>query len=248
MKPFALVTGCSRGIGAATVRELLARGWEVLGISRRLDNEHEGLEDFHHQRLDLADLETTSVYLTGAFHEIARLEERPRVGLVNNAGRLNPVGPLSRVGLREFDAALRMNAAVPAWLSGHIAGAVTQAPCRIVSLSSGAATSAYPGWGAYCASKAALRMTDEVLAIELEEFDELAGRDTRVFSFAPGVVATGMQEQIRSVKVEDFPRRERFEELHRDGLLVAPEGPALQIVELLESGAGPRHQVMRFQA
>ena len=182
MKPFALVTGCSRGIGSATVRELLARGWEVLGVSRRQDCEFQEAEGFHHQRLDLTDFETTSVYFTGVFHEVARLADRPRVGLVNNAGRLNPVGPLSRVGLRELDAALRINAAVPTWLAGHFAGAVPKAPCRIVSLSSGAATNGYPGWGAYCAGKAALRMADEVLAVELEEFDELAGRDVRVFT------------------------------------------------------------------
>lgn len=248
MKAFALVTGCSRGIGAATVRELLERGWEVLGISRRSDFEHQDSVGFHHQSLDLADLASTSAYFTGAFHELARLDERPRVGLVNNAGRIDPVGPLSRVDLREFDAALRLNAAVPAWLAGQIARAVTRAPCRIVSLSSGAATSAYPGWGAYCASKSALRMADEVLALELDEFDELAGRDTRVFSFAPGVVATQMQEQIRAAELADFPRRERFEELHRDGMLVDPEGPAQQIAELLESGAGPRHQTLRYQA
>jgi len=247
MKPFALVTGCSRGIGAATVGRLLERGWEVLGISRRLDCEHQGVEGFHHQRLDLADLEMTSVYLTGAFHEIAQLDQRPRVGLVNNAGRLNPIGPLSRIGLRDLDAALRMNAAVPAWLAGHIASEVRSAPCRIVSLSSGAATRAYPGWGAYCASKSALRMADEVLAIELDEFPELAGRDTRVFSYSPGVVATEMQEQIRKIDVADFPRRERFDELHESGQLVPPEEPALEIVELLESGAGPRHQALRYQ-
>jgi benzil reductase ((S)-benzoin forming) len=229
------------------VGELLAHGWEVLGVSRRLDCEHQGTDGFHHQRLDLADLELTSVYFTGAFHEIAQLDKRPRVGLVNNAGRLNPVGPLSRVGLRDLDASLRMNAAVPAWLAGHIASEVKGAPCRIVSLSSGAATSAYPGWGAYCASKSALRMADEVLAIELDEFPELAGRDTRVFSYAPGVVATEMQEQIRGIDIADFPRRERFEELHQSGQLVAPEGPAHEIVELLESGAGPRHQALRFQ-
>ena len=41
--------------------------------------------------------------------------------------------------------------------------------------------------------------------------------------------------------------RERFEELHRDGLLVPPEGPAKRIALLLESDAGPRHQVLRYE-
>lgn len=248
MNPFAIVTGCSRGIGAATARELTLRGWDVLGISRGELRDFEPADGFHHQRLDLSDLRATEDFFRGEFESLAQLASRPRVGLVNNAGRLDPVGPLARVSLLEFDVSMRLNASVPIWLAGRIAASVAHAPCRIVSLSSGAATSPYPGWGPYCASKAALRLADEVLGVELAEFSELAGRDTRVFSYAPGVVATAMQEQIRAVDIDDFPRRARFEELHANRQLADPSGPARQIADLLESNAGPQFQALRYEA
>jgi len=90
-------------------------------------------------------------------------------------------------------------------------------------------------------------MTDEVLAVEIDEVPELTGRDVRIFSFSPGVVATAMQTEIRDAKLEDFPRRERFEELYAKGQLHDPQGPAHAIADLLESGAGARHEVLRYE-
>ena len=231
MKPFALVTGCSRGIGAAVVDLLLERGWDVVGVSRSTSAATAPRDGFTHVALDLADLAAVQAFADGALADAARFADRPRVGLVNNAGVLEPVAPLS----------------VPAWLAGRFAREAGAAPCRVVSLSSGAASNGYPGWGAYCASKAALAMADEVLAVELDEYDELAGKDVRVFTYAPGVVATRMQETIRATDTADFPRRARFEALHADGELADPAGPARDVVDRLESGDGPRRAVERFE-
>ncbi len=247
MKPFALVTGCSRGIGAAVVDLLLERGWDVMGVSRSTSAATAPRDGFTHVALDLADLAAVQAFADGALADAARFADRPRVGLVNNAGVLEPVAPLSRAPLADLDRALRVNAAVPAWLAGRFAREAGAAPCRVVSLSSGAASNGYPGWGAYCASKAALAMADEVLAVELDEYDELAGKDVRVFTYAPGVVATRMQETIRATDTADFPRRARFEALHADGELADPAGPARDVVDRLESGDGPRRAVERFE-
>ena len=243
---FALVTGASRGIGAAVVRELLQRGWDVVGVSRSRTDATRERERYRHVALDLADLAAVQEFVDGPLRDLARFDERPRVGLVNNAALLEPVGPLSRVDLERLDTALRVNTTVPTWLAGRFAAACPRVPCRIVSLSSGAATSAYPGWGAYCATKAALRMTDEVLAVELEEYEELAGRDLRVFTYAPGVVATAMQESIRATSLDDFPRRAKFEDLHANDQLADPTAPAVEIADRLESGAGPAHETARL--
>lgn len=111
---------------------------------------------------------------------------------MNNAGSLGPIGPSSLFGddaegsIRRLDATIRLNVTTPMWLSGAVLReASNEAAVRIINISSGAAGNAYPGWATYCTSKAALRMSGQVLAVDSEEFDELKGRDIRVFDYAP---------------------------------------------------------------
>jgi benzil reductase ((S)-benzoin forming) len=80
----------------------------------------------------------------------------------------------------------------------------------LINISSGASTSAYSGWGAYCAGKAAVDMLTEVAQIEEEE------SGLRAYSVAPGIIDTDMQELIRSKSADDFPLVEKFHELKRD--------------------------------
>jgi NAD(P)-dependent dehydrogenase (short-subunit alcohol dehydrogenase family) len=239
----AVVTGTSRGIGAAIARELCERGWEVLGVARG----HAGLEHeaYRHLALDLGDADQVD----GLFGELAErgvLDGRERVGVVNNAGVLD-IEPLHELDLRGFVASATVNLCVPAWLAGWaLRHTPRPAALRIVDLSSGAAHGPYPAWGTYCASKAALRMIDQVLALELDELETHAGRDAAVFTYAPGVVATAMQEQIRASDPSRFPRRGKFVELYEQDRLADPAGPAREVADLLESDPEERWVERRF--
>jgi len=248
MTRLALVTGTSRGIGTAVALALLDRGWSVQGMARGEAPPELAREGYRHERLDLSDLSALEHWFEEDFAPRMGELGATRVGLVNNAALLAPVGPATSLDASELATHLAVNVVAPTWLAGAVLRrAPREAVLRVVNLSSGAATSAYPGWSAYCAGKAALAMTGEVLALESEAYPELAGRDLGVVTYAPNVVATRMQEELRGTPHELFPLHQRFVELKETGSLVAPEGPAAEIADLLERNDLPAHLVARYE-
>jgi NAD(P)-dependent dehydrogenase (short-subunit alcohol dehydrogenase family) len=146
----------------------------------------------------------------------AVVERFGRIDLwVNNAGILEPIGPLAEAD----PALLRRNVEVN--VLGVLHGSATFARHVrsrpgggvLVNVSSGAATKPYVGWAAYCASKAALDMATAVVALE----ERHAG--LRAYALSPGLVDTDMQELIRATPRERFPGVERFHRAHREGEL-----------------------------
>jgi benzil reductase ((S)-benzoin forming) len=243
--PLAIVTGTSRGLGAAVALELLDRRWDVLGTSRgAAPAELADQRGYTHERCDLGDAERVRAVFDGPFAErLAR--GAGRVALINNAAQLD----LEHTGEQELERlieTLTVNAAVPTWLMGW-ALRCTPIDTRLtlINVSSGAAHGPYPGWSSYCQTKAALLMAGQVLEQELLEVPALQGRPVAVVSYAPGVVATEMQARIRSASVESFPRRARFEGLHADGALVDAREPAREMAELAERDDLPLHSVLR---
>ena len=101
----------------------------------------------------------------------------------------------------------------------------------LVNISSGAANRAIPSWAAYCASKAALNMLTETFYLEEKE----KGVEIKVYAVAPGVIDTGMQEQIRSASPEQFSAVDNFKQMKKEGVLFTPEEAALKLELLLNS-------------
>lgn len=228
----AIVTGHSRGLGSALAHALLAQGASVLGLSRASDA---ALAAAHPQALqqvplDLADSRALADWLaTGA---LARFTAgATRVLLVNNAGLVQPIGPLGRQPGAAIAHAVALNVSAPLVLADALVAATPGCgDRRIVHLSSGAARNPYAGWSVYCATKAALDM--HARAVQL---DAVAG--LRVASLAPGVIDTDMQAQIRASAEGDFPLRERFEALKRDGQLASADDVARRLVAHVLSDA-----------
>jgi NAD(P)-dependent dehydrogenase (short-subunit alcohol dehydrogenase family) len=187
--PLALVTGASRGLGLALTRTLVARGWHVIGDGRDTDRLHDELHsidgpgravpiagdvaDAGHRR-QLADV----VADTGALDL-----------LVNNASVLgaSPQPPLERLPLDALHRVYEVNVLAPVALVQLLLPALSAARGTVVNVSSDAAVEAYPGWGGYGSSKAALDHVTAVLATERD--------DVRMVSFDPGDMATDLQQQ-----------------------------------------------------
>lgn len=233
----AIVTGHSRGLGAAVAEDLLARGIAVLGLARQ---GNAALRQ-HYPRLlgevpiDLGDSAAVQGWLAGG-----ALAEFVAAGssllLINNAGTVQPVGPLGSQQSAAIVAALTLNVATPLILANALIALAPGVPeKRILHVSSGAARSAFPGWSVYCASKAALDQHARSVAL-----DAVAG--VRIASVAPGVIDTAMQSEIRATPLASFPLRPQFEALQRKGQLADAADCAKRLVAYLLSakfGAEP---------
>ncbi|WP_321791543.1 SDR family oxidoreductase [Caballeronia sp. J97] len=228
----AILTGHTRGLGAAIAQLLLEQGADVLAIARTrnggLATRHTG--KLHEVELDLADPVKLDEWLSGeALSQF--VSDAQRVLLVNNAGMLAPVGDLANQAPAAIARAVSVNVAAPLMLAAAVVQATGQtADTRIVHVSSGAARNAYPGWSIYCATKAALDHHARAVALD-------GHRALRICSVAPGVVDTDMQAEIRDLDLAHFPMRERFDALKRDGQLATPEQSARKVVDYLLSEA-----------
>ncbi|MFC6519659.1 SDR family oxidoreductase [Undibacterium arcticum] len=226
----AIVTGHSRGLGAAIAAELLARNIRVLGLARRsnvaLGQRFPAM--LEQLELDLSDSAAVALWLAGdALRQF--LSGCESVLLINNAGSLQPVGPIASQDLLAIARTVSLNVATPMMLASAVAAASIDAgDRRIVHVSSGAARNAYPGWSIYCASKAALDHHARAATL-----DQTAG--LRICSLAPGVIDTDMQAEIRASASELFPLREKFDAMKRKRELSSPHDTAQRLVDYLLS-------------
>lgn len=223
----AIVTGHTKGLGAAVAAQLLSRQIPVLGVARGVSSDLASrfLVGCTQAQVDMGSVDLLRQWLHGQqLHDF--LQGCDVALLINNAGVVQPVGAMHDQDCADVGMAVSLNVAAPLMLSAAVARAMHGRQCRILHVSSGAASSAYPGWSVYCATKAALDHHARAAAL-----DAVAG--VRICSLAPGVIDTDMQAEIRATPVERFPMRERFLDLKKDGALTAPDDCARKLVDYL---------------
>jgi len=219
----ALVTGGSRGLGAALGERLAAAGARVVLVARQpaeLEAVVAGIRarggEAHAIAADVADKE--------AIHAIAG-QAAALVGpidlLINNASTLGPV-PLRLLldtDCEDLERALAVNLVGPFRLTKAVAGSmVLRGRGVVVNITSDAAVEPYQRWGAYGASKAALEQLGRVWAAEL------AGTGVRVITVDPGEMNTRMH-------AEAIPEAD-------PATLADPGRVAERLVNLLRDGGG----------
>lgn len=234
----AILTGHTRGLGAAIAENLLSRNIAVLGVSRNrnveLEKQYSSL--LEQVELDLSHPESVARWLAGdTLHRF--LSGCKTVLLINNAGIVQPVGPIESQDVSVIARAVNLNVTAPMMLTSAVAAASPDASDRrILHVSSGAGRNAYPGWSVYGATKAAL--DHHARSVVLDQTPNF-----RICSLAPGVIDTDMQAEIRASALEQFPLRERFEALKREGNLSDPKDCAKYLVDYLLSEQFGRSEV-----
>jgi NAD(P)-dependent dehydrogenase (short-subunit alcohol dehydrogenase family) len=166
------ITGGTSGLGLALVRELQGRGARVALVARgregveRVARENEGTHGIVGDVSKKEEIHPIAMQIAG---ELGGLDV-----LVNNASDLGPV-PLALLGdteCEDLERALATNLLGPFRLTKALLGALASSAREgrgavVVNVSSDAAVQAYPGWGAYGASKAALRHMSGIWQAEL---------------------------------------------------------------------------------
>ena len=208
-----LVTGASRGIGAATAKLLVKKGAHVILIARTQG----GLEelDDHIRRvggkstlvpMDLADFEKIDHIGATLFERFGKLD-----GLVANAGLLGTMGPINHITPKIWDYTMTVNVNANWRLIRSLDPLLRQSDAgRAVFLTSSAARQQRAFWGVYSVSKAALEMMVHTYAKEIENTQIL------VNLFDPGRTRTNM-------RAEAYPGE-------NPNILKTPEDVADQIV------------------
>lgn len=226
-----VISGASSGLGLA-IANTTPFPARVVDISR---SGPPGDTEIEHLEADLSDPESWS-RVSEAIRYLIGDESPGRSAFVHAAGTLTPMGFAGEVDEAPYTNNVLLNSAAGQILGHAYLAAIKGRPGThdLVMISSGAASSSYPGWSSYGAGKAAL---DQWVRYVGEE-QRLRG-GVRVSAIAPGVIDTGMQTQIRQMSEEDFPKVQRFRDLHEDGKLVQPEDAATRFWKAIESGLAP---------
>jgi benzil reductase ((S)-benzoin forming) len=239
-----ILTGGSRGMGLAIAHQLLQAGHELICISRHAN---EGLAaaaqkaeaSLSQWTQDLSDGQAASERL-GRWLQQQDPAQWCSATLINNAGTIPPIAPLSQAHPQDLAQALRVGLEAPMQLCARFLGATEPwgLPRKVLNISSGLGRKAMASQAAYCAAKAGMDHFTRCLAMD----EALKPNGAKVCSLAPGVIDTDMQVQLRSASHAAFPDQPRFAQLQEKGLLTSAEEAARQVLAFLhrpEFGQNP---------
>ena len=197
----ALVTGASRGLGQVIARVLGTRGYRLVIGGRDRGALEAAAADLSRHAPDVrpvaGDITDTSV-------RAALIEAALGLGgldvLVNNASELGGIGPLQSFDVPRFGRLFPVNVGAPMVLTQLALPLLVERRGLIVNITSDAAAAAYPGWGPYGATKAALEVLTRTLAGELRD------RGVSAVLVDPGDMRTRMhQEAFPGEDISDRP-------------------------------------------
>ncbi|HJQ44662.1 MAG TPA: SDR family oxidoreductase [Jatrophihabitantaceae bacterium] len=200
LRPLALVTGASRGLGNAIARALAARDWQLVLDARNA-------RELAAATRDLSDAVVVPGDVTDPLHRESLAAAVEVFGgldlLVNNASDLgpSPLPPLVDYPLHDLRRVYETNVIGPLALVQLLVPSLLARSGTVVNISSDAAVEPYAGWGGYGSSKAGLDQATRVLGVEQPQL--------RVYAFDPGDMRTRMhQDAFPGEDISDRPEPE----------------------------------------
>jgi NAD(P)-dependent dehydrogenase (short-subunit alcohol dehydrogenase family) len=227
-EPVVIVTGASRGLGAATARWLAQVGAAVTLVARSekmLEKVSGDVDRLGGRPLritaDVTDPDACCNAVKMTLNKFGKID-----ALVNNAGTVQPIATIAQTDPSSWRYNIEVNLLGPFYLVHYAVSELRKQNGRIVNVSSGAANLALETISAYCTGKAALNHFTRVLAEEEPRVTTMTVR--------PGVVDTDMQGYIReagrnAMSVEQI---DYYQNLKDNGVLEPPDVPARSIAWL----------------
>ena len=223
--PTALITGASRGIGRRTAELLARKGWDLKLIARRGDQLEQLATELRPmgvrvdvRSVDLTDPQAIHPELTGLLEQ----GSAPAV-LINNAGAAY-TGDLLAIPLERWQWLMQLNVTSVMQVCAAVVPAMRPSGGLVINVNSHAARNAFPQWGAYCVSKAALASFTRCLA------EEERAHGIRACTLTLGAVNTPLwdAETVQS----DFDRRAMLSvDQAAEALVNLAEQPVNQVIE-----------------
>lgn len=234
-KHLTILTGGSRGMGLAMGQQLLQQGHHLLSISRKTNTALQSASIKPEQLLqweqDLAQSGTAAQRLSTWLHTL-KSDDWASVTLINNAGMIPQIAPLSQLPAAEIIHAMRVGLEAPMALTSAFLAATEPwtAVRKVLNISSGLGRRAMASQACYCTAKAGMDQFSSCVALE----EAAKPNGARIVSLAPGVIDTDMQVHLRSAATQDFPDAGNFAKLKDSGMLTSPEAAAARVLAWLE--------------
>ncbi len=232
MKYF-IITGTSKGLGEALALRLLKEGNTLFCSSRKrnenlIKSANEKNVAIHYFEKDLSSTEGIKEIMDQIFN-VVDLENTEHISFINNAGIISPIKQFGKLTEKEIIENVNINLISPMIITNYFMSKLAnfKGDKRIINISSGAGKKPVPSWGSYCVSKAGIDMITQVIASEEKE-DGL-----KVISFAPGVMDTNLQIDVRSTNSDDFEMLDTFNGLKENGKLLDANYVAEKVESLL---------------
>ena len=213
-----ILTGASKGLGLEILKQVLEQSNTlVVSVSRtKLNFEEAHLVQIN---LDLTDFRNCEELMATLGGIITRQATLKKLTIINNAARLGEIKTCVNASSLDVAKTIFLNTTVPILLQNRVLQYASEHTfVEVLHIISGAANKAYHGWGAYCASKAGLSMATKTAALEITNL----GLNAKVWALIPGVIDTGMQEEIRNSNTRDFHELERFVKMKSENMLISP--------------------------
>lgn len=205
------ITGISKGIGKALYELSEKLQYKTFGIGR---NDADYV-------LDLKDVEAIKNF------QFPSIDSNETI-LINNAGMLGEINRVSNKLVNDTKDVYTVNTIAPILLSEKFLKQYKSHQLTIINISSGAARRPIASWANYCASKAALDAFSQVIQIEAQELN----LDLKVYSVAPGIVDTAMQNDIRNANASSFSTLNHY--IQNKNSLRTPYEVAIKILSLID--------------
>ena len=230
-----ILTGASRGMGLAMAQQLLQAGHVLVAMSRS-----------HSPALEQAAAQSGATLLQWSVDLAAPQAAAQRLGewlagqdavryasatLINNAGVIPQIAPLSQLQAADIAQALRVGLEAPMLLTAAFLAATESwtVPRKVLNISSGLGRRAIASQATYCAAKAGMDHFSRSVALD----EALKPHGARICSLAPGVIDTDMQQQLRNADATAFPDAGNFVQLKAGGQLTSPQEAGARVLAWL---------------